>query len=390
MKRKLLFLLLSLVLFSANSQTISIVGTGVNGWPGSQIGPEINLTTTDNVTYFIANLAITTGEIKFRQDQSWTTNWGGSTFPSGFGILNSTANIPTTAGTYDVTFNRSNGSYTFITSANFPSIGIWGPAVNSQLGYAAPDVDMTTTDGIHYTLSGFYFSSGNAYFRQDNTSNFVWGSTTYPNGTAVVNGPSLFIPGGEHFVTFNRITGEYSFSFPSVGILGTALNGFTVEDTDLTTTDGFTYTISDLALSVGGVKFRKDNSWAVNWGASTFPNGIGVQDGVNIPINQAAYYSISFNRSTGEYNFYQLLKNPHFEKKSFKVSPNPTKDQWTFSSENEDIESVVIMDISGKVLVSLVPKNTVCQADGSSFKSGVYLARVTTLHSSSTIKILKD
>jgi len=390
MKQKLFFLLGLLAIASVKSQTISIVGTGVNGWPGTQIGPEITLTSSDNITYFIPNLVVTTGEIKFRQDLSWTTNWGGSTFPSGVGILNSATNIPTTSGTYDVTFNRSNGSYTFIASANFPSIGIWGPAVNSQLGFAAPDVDMTTTDGINYTLSGFYFSSGNAYFRQDNASNFVWGSTTYPTGTAVLSGPSLFIPGGEHFVTFNRITGDYSFSYPSVGILGTALNGFTVEDTDLATADGFTYTISDLALTVGEVKFRKDNSWAVNWGASGFPNGIGVQDGVNIPITQATNYSISFNRSTGEYYFYQLLKNVHFEKSSFKVSPNPTKDQWTFSSENEVIESIEITDSSGKMLVAILPKNAVCTVDGSSFMSGVYLAKVMTLHSSSAIKILKD
>lgn len=390
MKRKLLFLLVLLAIASVKSQTISIVGTGVNGWPGTQIGPEITLTSPDNVTYFIPNLVVTMGEIKFRQDLSWTTNWGGNTFPSGVGILNSATNIPTTAGTYNVTFNRSNGSYTFIASANFPSIGIWGPAVNSQLGYAAPDVDMTTTDGINYTLSGFNFSSGNAYFRQDNASNFVWGSTTYPTGTAVLSGPSLFIPGGEHFVTFNRITGDYSFSFPSVGILGTALNGFTVEDTDLATTDGFAYTISDLALTVGEVKFRKDNSWAVNWGAPGFPNGLGVQDGVNIPITQAANYSISFDRSTGEYHFYQLLKETNFEKNTFKITPNPTKYQWTLSSAKEIIQQIEILDISGKVLFATTPKNTACTLDATSFTKGVYFARVITKNSSSAIKILKD
>jgi hypothetical protein len=95
-----------------NAQPISIVGTGVNGWPPTN-GPEITLSTNDNITYTISNLVITTGVVKFRQDYDWTTNWGGSTFPSGQGVQNG-ADIPTVAGTYDVTINRINGTYTFI------------------------------------------------------------------------------------------------------------------------------------------------------------------------------------------------------------------------------------------------------------------------------------
>ena len=369
---------------------VSIVGTGVNGWPEDQITPEITLSTIDGISYTINNLVVSNGEVKFRKDLSWTVNWGDSTFPIGMGILNG-PNIPTAAGTYDVTFNISNATYTFIPSPNvFPSIGIWGPAVDSQNGYAGADVDMTTTDGIIYTLSGFYFSSGNAYFRQDNATNLVWGSTSYPTGTAVLNGPSLFIPGGEHFVTFNRITGEYSFSFPSVGVLGTALNGFEVADTDLSTSDGFTYLIDDLSLNIGEVKFRKDNSWTTNWGASAFPSGTGVQDGVNIPVAFAGNYSITFDRLSGQYNFYLLLGiEEHLGKSGLVVAPNPTNDQWHFVSDHGKITSFELFDSSGKKIQMSKPNELDLVVDGRQLAKGLYFATIAIGSFSKSIKLLK-
>jgi len=359
MKAKLLYLTIMLAGFYANAQ-ISIVGTGVNGWPETQTTPEIMLSTTDNISYFIPNLVITNGFVKFRKDASWLYNWGGSTFPSGTSYQNG-PDIPTIAGTYDVTFNISNGTYTFITSANFPSIGIWGPAVDSQNGFAGQDVDMTTTDGIHYTLSGFYFSSGQAYFRQDNATNFVWGSTSYPTGTAVQNGPSIFIPGGEHFVTFNRITHEYSFNFPSVGILGTAIGGFDVDDTDLWTNDGFTYQL-DLHLNIGELKFRKDNSWTINWGSDAFPSGTGIQNGVNIPIGIDGDYNVAFDRLSGQYTFTGLLGAQNFESEGYRVYPNPTATVWNFATANKTIEKIELLDILGKTILSLEKNTTVINA----------------------------
>ena len=134
-----------------------------NGWPPNQIGAEITLTTTDNISYTIENVLISDGEVKFRQDFDWALNWGGNTFPNGQGILNSASDaIPTKAGIYDVTFNRINATYTFI-GTPFPAIGIWGPAVDSQNGYVGNDKKMQTTDGVIYTLADFYFSSGHAY-----------------------------------------------------------------------------------------------------------------------------------------------------------------------------------------------------------------------------------
>lgn len=50
------------------------------------------------------------------------------------------------------------------------------------------------------------------------------------------------------------------------------------------------------------VKFRRNNSWIINWGNSDFPSGIAIANGPNIPV-PIGKYQINFNSSTGEYNF---------------------------------------------------------------------------------------
>lgn len=48
-------------------------------------------------------------------------------------------------------------------------------------------------------------------------------------------------------------------------------------------------------------KFLIDG-WASNWGSDTFPYGVGVQNGANIPV-KAGSYTIVFNDITGQYAF---------------------------------------------------------------------------------------
>lgn len=52
----------------------------------------------------------------------------------------------------------------------------------------------------------------------------------------------------------------------------------------------------------GDLKFAADNDWTYNWGAEEFPYGIGVQNGLNIPV-KAGTYDVFFNDITGHYNF---------------------------------------------------------------------------------------
>ena len=66
-----------------------------------------------------------------------------------------------------------------------------------------------------------------------------------------------------------------------------------------------TYTFNATEL----LKFRQNASWTVNWGNSSFPSGTGIQDGPEIQV-PAGEYNITFNSSTGAYNFESTNPNP--------------------------------------------------------------------------------
>lgn len=91
-----------------------------------------------------------------------------------------------------------------------------------------------------------------------------------------------------------------------ISIIGDATPGGWTTDTDLTTTDGISYSLSGVTLTSGGLKFREGHAWNYptlkNWGGTTFPNGTGVLNGGNIPV-QAGNYNVTININTGEYSF---------------------------------------------------------------------------------------
>jgi starch-binding outer membrane protein SusE/F len=88
-------------------------------------------------------------------------------------------------------------------------------------------------------------------------------------------------------------------------------NGF---DRNMTSTDGENWTYSGLntttpgvvsgctGANCGGLKFRANNDWAINWGSADFPGGIGTQAGTNIQCT-AGTWDVTFNSTTGAYLF---------------------------------------------------------------------------------------
>lgn len=89
----------------------------------------------------------------------------------------------------------------------------------------------------------------------------------------------------------------------TVGLIGSVQQGGWDSDTDMKQNpDSLHLWTLRATLIAGEAKFRANNDWAVNWGASTFPSGIGTQDGSNIRL-RSGEYSISFNSNTGAYFF---------------------------------------------------------------------------------------
>jgi hypothetical protein len=276
--------------------SIGIIGSSVYGWDVDQ-----NMLTDDGIIYYLTDFALTSGIMRFRQDDMWCNNWGGDSFPDGIAYLYG-PNIPIINGSnYDITFNLQTGEYSFVCVDNcHPYLGIIGSAVPPDYGYG-PDVNMSTNDGILYHLLNQTYINGEAKFRQDDDWVFNWGGATFPSGTAILDGPPIPVVSGGYDLTFNLQTGEYNFTFPGVGILGTSLIGWD-DDIDLLSTDGIIYTLPDYPFAAGEVKFRLNNNWDINWGGYDFPYGYSWQDGPNIPVPEGRY-DVTFNRQSGEYSF---------------------------------------------------------------------------------------
>ena len=186
------------------------------------------------------------------------------------------------------------------------SIGIIGSATP---GGWDTDTDMTqdSMNADIWTLDIALFD-GEAKFRQDDDWAVNWGAGDFPAGIGEQDGANIPVFAGNYTVTFNAATGEYNFAIASdIGIIGSATPGGWDFDTNMfpDPTDSNRYFLN-INLIEGEVKFRQDDDWAVNWGSADFPSGTGVQDGDNIPV-PAGGYAITFDRSTGEYSFDEVI-----------------------------------------------------------------------------------
>ncbi len=381
MKKSLLLIFVFLLSFFANAQEIGIVGPAANGWPdGNNPTPDIMLTNNGDGTYSINALTLTTGAAKFREDQQWTTSYGGDTFPTG-SITN--GDIPVQAGVYDILLDLNNNTYTFTDVSTFTEIELTGSALSAPLM-------MSTIDGVNYEVSVNEFLDGDILFQVTGSSD-TYGSANFPSGTATLGGGDIPVQAGFYSVIFNFNTGDYLFSIPDVGMVGTAANGWP-SDTDPTpdilmnTTDGDTYTLDGQTLSDGQLKFRQNQNWNVNWGGDTFPAGSFTGNDINVT---AGTYDITFSRTGQSYSFTSLsLDEVSFE--NFKVYPNPTSNSWHFENFGTAIEEIVLVDINGKTILKVQPNDTIGSLSADELSRGIYLANVKLTNGlSKTVKIVK-
>jgi hypothetical protein len=101
-------------------------------------------------------------------------------------------------------------------------------------------------------------------------------------------------------------TGTPGTDYATVGIIGEATANGWDASTAMTksTFDGNIWRIT-AELTAGEMKFRANDAWTVNWGANTPISGLGVQEGPNIPVEEAGTYTIWFNSLDGRYIFIQ-------------------------------------------------------------------------------------
>lgn len=305
--------------------TISLIGDGVSDWE-----TDVPLSTTDNKNYTLSNYNFIGGGVKFRANNSWSVNWGGTGFPTGTGVKASNDNIPVVAGKYSVSFNIESGAYSFTSGCTCPT-----------------EVNPVCANGVQYTNACVADCAG---------------ATGYTAGACPT----------------------------SVGIIGTAVTGW-VEDVDMTTSDGISYTL-DYPLVKGEMKFRKDNKWTENWGG-TYPSGTGVLNSTNnIAIPSDGNYIINFNLTTKAFSIEPSLNVDSINSKSsssISLYPNPSNNDWNLKSD-ETVLSVKLIDRTGKEIASYSPSTKEYVILGSNLAPGLYFAVVTTANATQTIKLVKE
>jgi hypothetical protein len=349
---------------------VSLIGNGVTTW-----STDFPLFSTDGgITFSRENVELFSGQVKFRANGSWATNWGGTSFPNGTGVPNGNDNINVTPGIYTVTFNRLTAEYTFtLTQATVDNITFAGAT-------------LATADGENYTLNNQIINPGfgaTAFQFNNVTTNQLYGGTTFPSGTAVLNaGPIPVVP-GFYNVTFNKTTLAYAFSVTPVGIIGDATPGGWGADTPMTSANnGVTYTLNNVTLTDGALKFRTNSDWAFNWGGTAFPTGTGVFNGQdNIPVT-AGTYDITFTPGTTEYVF-TSLSSESFNNSLFSIYPNPATDSFRIVGEFDQVQ---IFNISGQLVKSYSNADTLSVAD---LNAGIYMVKVTGEAGTSVKKLIK-
>lgn len=412
MKTKLHYLFIAILLnFGLNAQVtgpVTITGTGTGGWvqPGN-----VALTSSDGgVTWTKSNFEIVgDGNMKFSEDGTWTGTGGfsaGTTapgFPTGTVTINGGSNIVGTLGFWNVTYNAVSKAYTFTPGVNPNAV------IKITGGGLAADIQMNTNNGVAYNKKSVFFPGGDASFIQTSPTAAQWGGG-FPDGP-VSNNTTIPVPMGAfntYFVLPGTGPAEYVFEPTVVSMIGNFTGSGWGTDIDLDTADNVNYTKTNWVATLAGgtdtechLKFRDNHDWTYQFGCSTATNGSnnlaltgtsvnGVNGGGGDIFIPWGTYNVNMNRSTGTWTFTDMLSNQQFTSSNFKVYPNPTNSNWTFTNANNTIESVQIIDVLGKTVLSKSSNSNNVVVDATSLNSGIYFAKITSGSASETVKLIKN
>ena len=152
---------------SSSNQNISLIGD-FNGWT------DTVMTTTDNITYTLVGVTITTGSLKFRRDSGWECNWGDNTTADGTADPNSDNNIVITSdNSYDVSFNLQTLEYLIEVSAT-ASNDSKSELLNDYTLYPNPTTDFISikSKNIIELITIFDVNGKEVFKKELNSKNF--------------------------------------------------------------------------------------------------------------------------------------------------------------------------------------------------------------------------
>ncbi|MBW2962483.1 SusE domain-containing protein [Mesonia aestuariivivens] len=179
------------------STTWGIVGSAApNGWDGPDASFwKTNQNGVDNQEY-VAYTTLTDGEIKFRENNDWANNYGGSDGQ----LVAGGDNIAVSAGTYKININLNELTY----NLEEYSWGIVGSATPN--GWDGPDIQLKY-DGVNkvWRVENINLTDGEIKFRFNNTWGGDFGGT---NGELIEGGDNITVSAGTYtiIVDFNNNT----------------------------------------------------------------------------------------------------------------------------------------------------------------------------------------
>jgi hypothetical protein len=170
----------------------------------------------DNEHVWTGIVDLDSGELKFRANHDWTTNWGTNgvaTSLSGNGVQNAGNMLITLDGTYFVYINTATGAFFFgrpDRAQAYEDVGVVGSAT---AGGGDSDTNLIRDPSNPYRWSAtLNLTAGEAKFRTNNDWAINWGGNTFPAGVGFLNGPNIPVTEeGAYFIVFNSSTGEYTF-----------------------------------------------------------------------------------------------------------------------------------------------------------------------------------
>jgi len=274
------------------STTWGVVGSGApNGWGG----PDAPFYQTDVAGVLVAYVTLTDGQIKFRENNDWANNYGDN---GADGTLESGgANIDVTAGSYKITFDLNNLTYTI---ESF-SIGIVGGAYNNW--GATPDFALEYDPYSDVFRGIVTLIDGEMKFRMNNDWGTNWGDNGN-DGTLELNGANIVVTAGIYIATVDMNNLTYTLEPIDYvwGLVGGAYNNWGATPDaqfkrDWSKPFETIWILENVTLIDGEFKFRANNDWGTNYGDNG-NDGTLELNGANISTTAGTYtFTLDFTDS---------------------------------------------------------------------------------------------
>ena len=266
------------------STSLGVVGSATPGGWGNENILDLPFYTTATTNVYVAYVTLRNGEIKFRNNNDWSENWGDD---GADGTLDSYgANIAVSAGTYKIEVNFSSMTYTM----EEYSWGIVGSATTN--GWGGPDMMFHYNSFQDDWRTVVTLGDGEVKFRFNNDWGVNYGDDG-ADGTMEANGANIAVSAGHYLVTMNLNTQSYTIEEMDVwGLVGSATaNGWDGPNDkfmpDFGINEGYYY-ISGAVLTDGEIKVRQNDAWGVNYGDDG-NDGTLELNGANIPVSSGTY-----------------------------------------------------------------------------------------------------